>query len=179
MRACCKEPATSETNVDQVSEEELSASRENDDNEDEEMEVSFGEEMVLDEESELEEDPEFDSDCEEESDKDEGKDADESYVTAIPVDWSPADSPHNKDYKTGLLQVADCIAGQLGGNLPELVSHSRSDRVQKMQDWLPLSLKKKCAPASPFLVKLVTKCDEIFRELNKNTISKEKGILAR
>lgn len=135
------------------------------------------------EEEEVEEDDDDLNDEEEdgESEEDDFDDEDEETEdeeVAVPIDWTPPDCLQNKSYKIGLTQIAESIAGQLGGKLPVLVAQSRFER-QSLQSWLPSSLQKKCAPASAFLMGLVTKCDLIFCEVNKTSLDKKKGLLSR
>lgn len=108
---------------------------------------------------------------------------DEDYISAIPIDWSPPDSPANvSNYKVALRQIAESIAGQLGEKMPVFIAQNKSGGMsseKSQQDWLPSSLQKKCAPASSFLIKLVSDCDMIFLEINKNNLDKKKGLLLR
>lgn len=126
----------------------------------------------------LEEDEEEDED-EMEDDLHEQDQMEEEYLSAIPTDWSPPDSPENPDYKIGFSHIAESIAGKLGGKLPMLIDQQNRPRQQVIPNWIPKSMKKKCAPASSYLSNLLRKCDKIFREVNKNSLDKKKGILAR
>lgn len=148
----------------------------------------------VDEEEEDEEEEDnpqgSDEDLEESNDEDETLESEEEEVDdeeegpqneVIPIDWTPPDCPKNPNYKIGLRQLSESIAGRLGGKMPVLVAQAqrRLDKRQSIEVWLPSSLQKKCAPASAFLQSLVSQCDKIFRETNKTSLDKRKGLLAR
>lgn len=133
-------------------------------------------EQGLEEDGEETEEEEF---SEEELDEDDKDEEEGLEGETIPIDWTPPDCHQNPNYKLGLIKISESIAGRLGGKLPVLVAQSRLDNRPSPQNWLPSSLQKRCAPASAFLQGLVTKCDKIFRETNKTSLDKKKGLLSR
>lgn len=104
---------------------------------------------------------------------------DNEFVTRIPVDWSPPDDSQQAGYNIALRQVAEEVAGQLGSKFPVLVGPHRPKRRPDVPTWLPVSLLKKSAPASAFLTDLISRGDIIFREINKNNVSRKANIIER
>jgi hypothetical protein len=154
---------TGEVDNDEVSEES-----EADDQGDSDKEAESGKEDETDDEDESDDDG-----------NSEQEDVEDSAEEVVPIDWTATDSPLTGNYKIGIRQVAESVAGQLGGKIPVLVAQRRFERREIPPSWLPTSLQKKCAPASAFLMGLITKCDKIFRDTNKASLDKNKGLIAR
>lgn len=122
---------------------------------------------------------EEDSESDEEDSETSKKPDDNEFVTRIPVDWLPPDDSQQAGYNIALRQVAEEVAGQLGCKLPVLVGPHRPKRSPDVPAWLPVNLKKKSAPASAFLTDLVSRGDTIFRDVNKNNVSRKANIIER
>lgn len=151
-----------------------------DEREDEEEEDVTTANEVSDEEEMDEGDAESESDFSDIDDAEISQDeSDVQFVNKIPVDWSPPDDTQQDGYDVALKQVAEAVAGQLGSKFPVLVGPHRPKRSPGIPSWLPVGLMKKSAPATAFLIDLVVRGDVIFREINKNNVSKRPGIIAR
>ncbi|XP_065350770.1 uncharacterized protein LOC135946472 isoform X2 [Cloeon dipterum] len=118
------------------------------------------------------EDAEEDKDAdwdEVETDSNEGETAEEWNA-----DWTPPDSEQDPCYMAGLSHLAEEMAFTLGTLLPEVKGKTREREKRKKPDWMVEDRpQSETASASINLVKKVKKLDAMFRDLNKNSISRQ------